>query len=206
MLQETPENVSLQTVIRKSSAPFESYYFPVGAKSTSKESSNFLLKPLLTNTSQGKDPSNNTWTYFIIDIPRGVAGGNIRVRLSSDIKTVPEIYARHGGCPSADSWDYYYVNDTHSSAGSMFFKVYNSSEERVDFDILSIKEGTWGFGLRVLNGSKIASQDPTVMSISLERCPKGCSHPHGECKLALDTTGLALYRLPPFIFFLCMYI
>lgn len=156
------------------------------------DSANFAVEPILTNSSNGGEP-DKSWTYFILDIPRGAAGGNIHIRLTSDTKIASEIYARFGGLPSPDSWDYYYANKTRNSDGSMFFKLYNSSEGKVDFYILSIREGTWSFGIRHRNDSNIASRDQTLMSISLERCPKRCSS-HGECKFALDASGLALYR------------
>ena len=156
------------------------------------DSANFPLEPILTNSSYSGEP-DKSWTYFILDIPRGAAGGNFHIRLASDTKITSEIYARFGGLPSLDSWDYYYANKTRNSDGSMFFKLYDSSEGKVDFYILSIREGTWSFGLRRRNDSNIASIDQTLMSISLERCPKRCSS-HGECKDTQDASGLALYR------------
>ncbi|PON97337.1 EGF-like, conserved site [Trema orientale] len=186
----TWEKYILQTVLRRGSAPFESYYLPVSGKVIS-DSANFPLEPILTNSSYSGEP-DESWTYFILDIPRGAAGGNVHIRLTSDTKITSEIYARFGGLPSLDSWDYYYANKTRNSDGSMFFKLYNSSEGKVDFYILSIREGTWSFGFRRRNDSNIASRDQTTMSISLERCPKRCSS-HGECKFSLDASGLALY-------------
>ncbi|XP_062090372.1 uncharacterized protein LOC133796741 isoform X2 [Humulus lupulus] len=186
----TWEKYILQTVIRRGSTPFESYYLPVSGKVIS-DSSNFPLEPILTNSTFNGEPENS-WTYFIMDIPRGAAGGNIRIRLTSDSRITSEIYARFGGLPSLDSWDYYYANKTINSDGSMFFKLYNSSDGKVDLYILSIREGTWSFGIRHRNESNIASKDQSIMSISLERCPKRCSF-HGECKFALDASGLALY-------------
>lgn len=185
------ENGCLQTVLRKGSAPFESYYLPVSGK-VSSEAANFPLEPLQPNSSYG-GKLDGPWTYFILDIPRGAAGGNLHIHLTSEVKIRYEIYARFGGWPSVDSWDYYYANKTRNSDGSMFFKLYNSSEEKVDFYILFIKEGTWTFGLRYLNAISTASKDQTTMSVSLERCPKRCSL-HGDCKLALDASGLTSYR------------
>lgn len=144
------------------------------------------------NSSYGGEPGG-PWAYFILDVPRGAAGGNLHIRLTSDVRIRYEIYARFGGWPSLDSWDYYYANKTRNSDGSMFFKLYNSSEDKVDFYILYIREGTWTFGLRYLNASAAGSRDQTTMSVSLERCPKRCSL-HGECKLALDASGLTSYR------------
>ncbi|KAF8033278.1 hypothetical protein BT93_D2011 [Corymbia citriodora subsp. variegata] len=182
----TWEKYVLQTFLRIP-APFESYYLPVSEKMSS-NSANFLLEPLISNISSGE--LNNTWTYFLLDIPHGAAGGNIHLRLSSDTKIKYEIYARFGGLPSLYSWDYYYANKTNSSDSSMFFKMYNSSEEKIDFYIIYAREGTWGFGLRHVIGS--SSKDQTTMSLSLERCPRRCSS-HGVCKYALDASGLTTY-------------
>ncbi|KAL9435145.1 hypothetical protein AB3S75_021415 [Citrus x aurantiifolia] len=179
------ERYILQTVIRKETL-FESYYIPVSEKVPS-DSADFPLEPLLSNSSydEGQD---NTWTYFLLDIPRGAAGGSIHIQLTSDTKIKHEIYAKSGGLPSLQSWDYFYANRTNNSIGSMFFKLYNSSEEKVDFYILYVREGTWGFGIRHVNTSK----SETVMSVSLERCPKRCSS-HGQCRNAFDASGLTLY-------------
>ncbi|MBA0685920.1 hypothetical protein Goari_013557, partial [Gossypium aridum] len=110
----------------------------------------------------------------------------------SDRKMNYEIYARNGGLPSLINWDYYYVNKTSSSGDSVFFVLYNSSDEKVDFYILYVKEGIWNIALRHLNSTGNISDGQTTMSISLERCPKRCSY-HGACKSALDTSGLTLY-------------
>ncbi|KAF3956051.1 hypothetical protein CMV_018798 [Castanea mollissima] len=119
-------------------------------------------------------------------------GGNIHIRLTSDTEINYEVYARFGGLPSIDIWDYFYANSTRSSDGSMFFILNNSSKEKVDFYILYVREGIWGFGLRQLNTSSGASKDEIIMSISLERCPQSCSS-HGECRLAFDASGLTSY-------------
>ncbi len=153
---------------------------------------NFPLEPLLSNSSYGGKP-DDIWTYFLLEIPRGAAGSNIHIRLTSDAEINYEVYARFGGLPSIDSWDYYYANSTRSSDGSMFFMLSNSSKEKIDFYILYVREGIWGFGLRHLNTSSSASKDQTIMSVSLERCPKRCSS-HGECRLAFDASGLTSYR------------
>ncbi|KAF5464317.1 hypothetical protein F2P56_014401 [Juglans regia] len=186
----TWERYALQTVLRRDSNPFESYYLPVSEKLSS-NSANFPLEPLVSNSSYGGKP-DDSWTYFILDIPRGAAGGNIHIRLTSDARIDYEVYTRFGGLPSLNNWDYYYANTTRSSDSSMFFKLYNSSKEKVDFYILYAREGTWGFGLRYLNTSGSASKDQTIMSVSLERCPKRCSS-HGDCRVAFDASGLTSY-------------
>ncbi|XP_057981476.1 uncharacterized protein LOC131166878 isoform X2 [Malania oleifera] len=187
----TWEKYMLQTFLRKDpNVPFESYYLPIGGK-VSVDSANFPLEPLLSNSSfVGK--LDDAWTYFLLDIPRGAAGGNFHIRLTSNAKIKYEIYARLGGLPSVNSWDYFYANKTSGSRGSMFFKLYNSSEVAVDFYIFYVSEGTWGFGLRHLNSSGSSSKDQTTMSVSLERCPKKCSS-HGMCRSAMDSSGLTLY-------------
>ncbi|KAJ6972367.1 hypothetical protein D5086_025934 [Populus alba] len=184
------EKYMLQTVLRRDSTPFESYYLPLSGK-VSPDSADFPLEPLSSNSSYSNE-IDTSWMYFLLSIPRGAAGGNIHIRMTSDVKINYEIYARYGGLPSLDSWDYYYANRTRSSDGSMFFTSYNSTEEKIDFYILYVKEGTWTFGLRSLNTTIIPSNDQTVMSVSVERCPKRCSS-HGACKVALDASGLASY-------------
>ncbi|MBA0736975.1 hypothetical protein Gogos_010459, partial [Gossypium gossypioides] len=182
------ERYMLQTVLRKDSTPFESYFLPYGEKVMS-DAANFLLEPLLSNYSFG---GLDTWTYFILDIPHGAAGGNLHIRLTSDRKLNYEIYVRNGGLPSLVNWDYYYVNKTSNSHGSMFFALYSSSEEKADFYILYVREGTWNIALRNLNSTDGTSNRQTTMSVSLERCPKRCSY-HGDCKSALDASGLTSY-------------
>lgn len=175
-----------QTLLRRGLL-FESSYVPLAAEVPS-DSANFLLEPLLSNSSHGVE-MDNTWTYFIMDIPFGAAGGNIHIELSSDRQIQYEIYAKAGGLPSLESWDYFYANKSKSSSGSMFFQLYNSSEKKVDFYLLYVREGIWGFGIR--HGNTSISQ--TAMSFSLDRCPKRCSN-HGQCRSALDASGLTSYR------------
>ncbi|XP_059651373.1 uncharacterized protein LOC132298983 [Cornus florida] len=187
----TWERYTLQTVLRKNpTVPFESYYIPVRGK-VSSDSANFPLEPLLSNSSDGGKLAV-AWTYFLLDIPYGAAGGNIHIRLTSDVKVNYEIYAKYGGLPSLDSWDYFYENTTSSSNGSMFFKLYDSSKETVSFYILYVRGGTWTFGLRHPNPIDTASKSQTTMSISLERCPKRCSS-HGQCQSVVDASGLTIY-------------
>ncbi|KAL4341311.1 hypothetical protein GQ457_08G022740 [Hibiscus cannabinus] len=182
------ERYMLQTVLRKDSIPFESYFLPYSEKVMS-DAADFLLEPILSSYSFGGE---DTWTYFILNIPRGAAGGNLHVQLTSDRKSNYAVYIRNGGLPSLVNWDFYYVNKSSSSRGSMFFALYSSSEEKVDFYILYIKEGLWNIALRNLNSIGGTSNGQTTMSISLERCPKRCSY-HGDCISALDASGLTSY-------------
>ncbi|CAK8542410.1 unnamed protein product [Lathyrus sativus] len=186
----TMDIYTLQTFVRRGPTPFESYYLPVGT-GASYTSANFPLEPLLSNSSYNDDPGN-IWTYLLLDIPRGAAGGNIHVQLSSDVKINYEVYVRFGGLPSLISRDYYYVNETIRSDTSMFFMLYDSSDDKINFYIMYAREGTWGFGLRYLNTSRSPSKGTTVMSLSLERCPKRCSS-HGDCKFSFDASGLTSY-------------
>ncbi|KAH1199777.1 Transmembrane protein 8B [Glycine max] len=186
----TMDSYLLQTFVRRGSTPFESYYLPV-VGGASYDSANFPLEPLLDDSSYSGEP-DNIWTYFLLNIPRGAAGGNIHIQLSSDMKISYEVYARFGGLPSLDSWDYYYANKTRRSDPSMFFTLYDSSDNKVNFYIMYAREGTWGIGLRHLNTSSDSMKGLTIMSISLERCPKRCSS-HGECKFSFDASGLTSY-------------
>ncbi|XP_042477082.1 uncharacterized protein LOC122058456 [Macadamia integrifolia] len=187
----TWQSYMLQTVLRKNpSALFESYYLPMDEK-MSLESADFPLEPLLSNISVGKK-LDFSWTYFILDIPRGAAGGNIHIQLDSDAKMDYEIYARFGGLPSLDNWDYYYSNKTSYSNGSMFFKLYDSSDVETNFYILYAGEGTWSFGLKHRVHRSSYSEHQTTMSISVESCPQGCSS-QGRCHSDVEASGLTFY-------------
>nr|XP_043626424.1 uncharacterized protein LOC122597902 [Erigeron canadensis] len=193
----TSERYMLQTILRRSpSVPFESYYLPISDK-VSSNSPNFLLEPLLSNSSLGQKPSQNFgWTYFQVDIPEGASGGSIHIRLNSDTKINNQIYASYGGQPAEDKWDYFYANSTSNSNGSMFFKLYTSDENTISFYILYVRGGTWSFGVKHLlsagNASEGQTQSQTTMSISIERCPRRCSS-HGSCQNVVDMSGLSLY-------------
>ncbi|KAL9303986.1 hypothetical protein ACSQ67_021249 [Phaseolus vulgaris] len=187
----TMDSYTLQTVLRRGGpVPFESYFLPV-AVGEGASSANFPLEPLL-NKSSNKGKTDDIWTYFTFDIPRGAAGRNIHIRLSADVKISYEVYARFGGLPSLDSWDYYYANRTRKSDQSMFFMLYDSSDDKIDFYIIYAREGTWGLGLRHLYTSSDSLKAQTVMSISLEGCPKQCSF-HGDCKYSFDASGLTSF-------------
>ncbi|XP_022870708.1 uncharacterized protein LOC111389941 isoform X3 [Olea europaea var. sylvestris] len=184
----TSERYMLRTVLRKNpSLPFESYYLPITGK-VSPDSANFPLEPLLSNFSSGGN-NGDAWTFFLLDIPSGAAGGNVHIRLNSDANINYEIYAKYGGFPSLNSWDYYYTNSTTNSNGSMFFKLYDSDPDGISLYILYARGGTWGFGLRQI---RFNSTSQTTMSMSLERCPQKCSS-HGSCQSVLDASGLTLY-------------
>jgi hypothetical protein len=186
----------LQAVMRRGwLTPFQSYYFPVNDASLSGSSTNFPLEPIVSNFSSIPELDTSTWTYFLMNIPQGGSGGHIHFRLLSDSTIQYEVYLRFGGLPTIDDRDYYYVNRT-SASRSMFFSLYNSSKEMVDFYILYAREGTWSFGLRQLidsNTPAASRGSPTLVSLSLERCPRGCSS-YGQCRYAFDANGLTSYR------------
>ncbi|KAL6496799.1 hypothetical protein OROHE_027281 [Orobanche hederae] len=186
----TFERYMLQAVLRKNpSVPFESNYIPITGK-VSSASTKFPLEPLLSNISAGENTNNDAWTFFLLDIPYSATGTNIHVLLTSETKISYELYARYGGLPSLTHWDYFYANSISSSNGSVFFRLYDSSEEKISFYILYARGGTWSFGLRQPNHSGSTSQ--TMISLTLERCPNKCSS-HGSCQSVLDTSGLTLY-------------
>ncbi|GFZ06827.1 transmembrane protein-like protein [Actinidia rufa] len=91
------------------------------------------------------------------------------------------------------NWDYFYANTTSSSNSSMFFKLYDSDDRTVSFYVLYARAGTWSFGLRQLTPGDNASKNQTTMSISLQRCPRKCSSPHGACQSVVDASGLSFY-------------
>ncbi|CAI8607563.1 unnamed protein product [Vicia faba] len=178
----------LQTVLKRSTIPFESYYLPIGEGASSAK---FPLEPLLNNSSKFGE-TNETWTYFTLDIPHGAAGRNIHIQLSSDTKISYEVYARFGGLPSVDIRDYYYANKTSKSDQSVFFMLNDSSDKNIDFYLIYAREGTWSFGVRHVNTSSDSLKQKTILSISLEGCPNQCSS-HGNCKYFFDATGLTSY-------------
>lgn len=145
----------------------------------------------MSNSSSGIS-TKLSWTYFLLDIPPGAAGGNIHIRMAADTGISYGIYVRYGGLPTDDNWDYFYANMTSNSNGSMFFKLYDAKEEAISFYILYVRGGTWAFGLKQVGTAGNASKSQTTMSISLERCPKRCSS-HGACQSVLDMSGLSLY-------------
>uniref|UniRef100_A0A1D1Y5Z4 Transmembrane protein 8B n=2 Tax=Anthurium amnicola TaxID=1678845 RepID=A0A1D1Y5Z4_9ARAE len=164
--------------------PFRSYYLPLGEFS---ESAKFPLEPLLSNSSVDGD-SDIAWTYLLLDVPNGAAGANLHVQLVSEKRMEYEIYAKFGGIPSLDNWDYY-ANNTGNSNGSMML-MSSKGEGTIEFYILYVREGSWGFGLKHAFRSLFKLQ--TMMSISLEACPESCSS-HGTCHLSTDGTGTAFY-------------
>ncbi|XP_051126458.1 uncharacterized protein LOC127248165 isoform X2 [Andrographis paniculata] len=185
----TLEKYMLQAIVRTNpSVPFESNYIPISEKISS-TSANFPLEPLTSNISHAEN-SEEAWTFFLLDIPAGAAGGNIHVHLASDGKINYEIYARYEGLPSLSSWDYFYANKTVNSNDSMFFKLYDSTVKTISFYMLYVKVGTWSFGLRKLDPANSTTR--TDISISIERCPHKCSY-HGTCRSVLDASGLTLY-------------
>ncbi|XAR54043.1 hypothetical protein NMG60_11029025 [Bertholletia excelsa] len=187
----TWERYVLQTVLRRNpSAPFESYYLPIRGR-VSSDSADFPLEPLLSNSTHDRK-LDYSWTYFLLDIPYGASGGNLHIRLKSDVRINYEIYAKHGGLPSLHSWDYFYANKTSSSNGSTFFNLYVLADDMISFYILYVRGGTWSFGLRQLKRGDGASKNQTTMSVSLERCPRRCSS-HGKCQSVVDASGLSLY-------------
>ncbi|MQL77459.1 hypothetical protein Taro_009871 [Colocasia esculenta] len=168
---------------KNSNSPFQFYYLPLGESS---DSAKFPLEPLLTNSAVGR--TDISWTYLLLDIPRGAAGANLHVQLVSEKRMEFEIYTRYGGIPSADKWDYY-ANSTSNSNGSMML-ISSEGEEKIDFYILYVQEGYWGIGIKHTFHSQYKLQ--TMMYISLEGCPKDCSS-HGTCHASQDETGLTFY-------------
>ncbi|XP_057977533.1 uncharacterized protein LOC131164404 isoform X2 [Malania oleifera] len=151
----------------------------------------FPLEPLLSKSSYNNS-TDLAWTYFLLDVPDGEAGKNINIQLTSNMKISYEIFARFGGLPSLNMWDYAYSNQTGYSNSDSMFKLYDSSEGKINFYIFYAREGPWSIGIRhpIYMGSP--SSIRTIMSVSIESCPYQCSD-HGKCQYHKDASGLSGY-------------
>ncbi|XP_072955408.1 uncharacterized protein [Typha angustifolia] len=176
MLQRVPK--------RNPAVPYESYYLPLDEKA-SIGSNKFFLENLLSSSSVEED----AWTFFFLDIPRGAAGSVIHVQLISDMKVNYILYLKFGGLPLNDSWDYF-ASSTSSSNNSNLWILNDSHDKSISLYILYAREGTWGFGLK--HSTNREKNPQTSMSISLEGCPRDCSH-NGACHSQVDESGLTFY-------------
>lgn len=165
--------------------PSRSYYLPLGLSS---KSAKFHLEPFLSNYTVNAR-SGIAWTYLLLEIPQGAAGSNLHVQLVSDPTVDYEVYTKFGGIPSDDNWDHY-ANNTSGGNGSMILMSSNN-EHMIDFYILYVREGPWGLGIKKNNSHH---ELQTMMSITLESCPRSCSS-HGSCRSSVDETGFSSYRL-----------
>ncbi|CAN6461602.1 unnamed protein product [Victoria cruziana] len=182
------ESYMLQRVVKRGLVPFESYYVPSDQYASTKPAK-FPLEPLLSDSASVQNLTSS-WTYFLVEVPYGAAGGNLHVHIRSDSEIKYEIYVRLGGLPSIDLWDYL-NNGSSYSKDSMFLASQGSSlEEKGNFYVLYATEGTWCFGLRDITGGQLQQQ--ITMSVTLEGCPNGCYN-HGTCHSALDESGLSIY-------------
>ena len=163
-----------------------SYYLPLGLVS---KSGTFHLESLM-NYSMDNPGSEGSWIYLNLEIPRGASGSNLHVQLKSDSKIYYEIYAKFGGLPSDDSWDYY-SNSRSSENGSMVI-ITGNNEDTIDFYLIYAREGSWVIGIRANSGERKQNLR-TTMTIELKPCPGSCSS-HGSCRSYEDETGLSLYR------------
>lgn len=168
-------------------------FLPERHKNLSLGSPNFHLEPFLSKSLNG-NKSGFAWTFFSLDIPQGEAGKNIHIQLIAERKIDYELYARFGGSPSLDNWDYCYINKTGISKNSSMLKVYTSGEKIIDFYIFYAQEGPWDLGLRYPIHMTSDSYPHTTMSISIKSCPNHCSG-HGTCQSEQDASGSTYYRL-----------
>ncbi|XP_038725441.1 uncharacterized protein LOC120016646 isoform X2 [Tripterygium wilfordii] len=169
-----------------STVPF--IYYPEGLQ-MSAGSYNFPLEPLLSN-SLARNGAEFGWTYFFLNTSQAATGRNIHIQILSATRIHFEIYVRYGGLPSLDMWDYRYSNFTANGNNDSMFKLYDITQERINFYILYPREGPWTIGLRHLVSNLNLSNTQTTMSVSIEICPNQCSG-RGTCHSRTDATGSA---------------
>ena len=102
-------------------------------------------------------------------------------------------HVRYGGLPSSDAWDYRYSNGTSSSNSINMFRLYDTSQGKVNFYILYPREGLWNIGLSKFGSENSHSEQKTLMSFSIKSCPDRCSG-HGRCVLREDLSERTYYR------------
>lgn len=178
----------LQRVIRKrfGKLPFDSYYLPESWYLDNQD--HFSLEPFLSNSSSNEN-STDVWTYFYFNIPAVVAGSNLHIQVKSDTIVNYEIYLKFGGgFPSLSDWDYYMNRSMSRSNDSMILMVDEYNEKTIDFYIVYPMEGTWSLGVKSNPLSKNHLEFQSRLSISTEKCPRGCSS-HGSCITASDISG-----------------
>lgn len=175
----------LQRVLRRSTTfPLDSYYMPNDENETI-EKADFPLEYLLSNTSV----DNVAWTYFFLDVPRGAAGATMHIQLVSDTNLDYEMYLRYGGIATIDTWDYY-LNNTSSTNGSMFWAFSAPNRKGTDLYIVYAKEGLWCLGMK--HPSDAIYKQKTTVSFSLEGCPRHCSS-NGDCHYSIEESGSTFY-------------
>ncbi|CAN6461605.1 unnamed protein product [Victoria cruziana] len=84
------ESYMLQRVVKRGLVPFESYYVPSDQYASTKPAK-FPLEPLLSDSASVQNLTSS-WTYFLVEVPYGAAGGNLHVHIRSDSEIKYEIY------------------------------------------------------------------------------------------------------------------
>lgn len=171
--------------------PFESHYLPI-KRGESTNSESFHLEQYFSNSSI-LNASQDPWTFFLVEVPFGAAGGVISVDLTSHAAISFDIYARFGSFPTLNDWDYH-TNVSDSMESSIFTTVNDRSKQRkMHLNIIYPWEGIWCLGLR-LSGVFNLKQDShqVTMSILLQGCPMHCSK-HGTCRYKYEESGLTLF-------------
>ncbi|CAN1293255.1 Transmembrane protein 8B [Linum perenne] len=152
----------------------------------------------ITPTNLGDIQDNKTQICYSIRgqlfaCPSGKAGPSctferhaLETVLKKDSTPFESYYLPVHGAVSSETANFPIEHFSNSSSGS------TESHSLWTYFLLNLpREGIWTFGLRHSNISSTSS-DQTRMSVSVERCPKKCSS-HGECKVALDASGLTSY-------------
>ncbi|KAJ3682515.1 hypothetical protein LUZ60_015088 [Juncus effusus] len=166
---------------RNPAIPFDSYYVP---KEGPTDSSSFPLQNLLTNYSS----NSSQYTIFFLNIPNGAAGSLIHVSIKSiELNNNFELFAKFGGLPLNNSYDYYSIGNTVN--GNPVILSYNGTGN-LEMFIVYAREGIWSFALKHPD-LKYLRTSP-YMYVSLIGCYKGCSD-NGACKYSVDESGLTFY-------------
>eukprot|EP01018_Ginkgo_biloba_P034304 Gb_37969 [translate_table: standard] len=171
--------------------PFESHYLPIYQQVPTK-SEQFPLEPFFS-TSSIPEANQDLWTFFVLEVPHGAAGGVVSVDLKSSVAISFEIYARFGSLPTLHNWDYY-TNVSDAAESSMFMTLKKrKGQTNIHLNIIYPMEGIWCLGVRRFAGLSLNLDDHEVtMHVSLQGCPTHCSK-HGTCHHAFEESGLTIF-------------
>lgn len=169
----------------------ESHYLPINQEESMKSDS-FPIETFF-NKSSIVEASQDIWTFFLFEVPRGAAGGVIAIELRTYSTISLDTYARFGNFPTHNVWDYH-VNVSASAENSVTTTSKNANKRtKMQLNIIYPHEGMWGLGLRRSPGHNLSVHNQQVMmSVSLQGCPNHCSK-HGTCHHKYEESGLTSF-------------